>query len=338
MDIYIGDNPGDLYYFDGKYFYNSVTFEKYDHVDSDVHKILDATALWGLKSRPVYITTSDGWAILDSENNSFRIIASSSENVVNQGIIGVLVFMYPYNLNLPPFNENILEHLSHCYNNGLSLNELYSNEYLYTNIETPVQPKIVQSTKRDKNKTFVHILYEQELKDIVVHVFGYDIQVIPFKSLLQDIVDSERFYNRDFNELIINFLINRDKDLQNGDIVGFEPLLGYYNYGKYLYKDYSLIKLNYHISSLGVVPTLFQVITEYPIKYWSDYLYGNIVPFKFRVLKYKIEFDEFYFVKFEYNDIEYRIISNIDNVDLFKSKLNNDKYYKIIDDRTLKML
>lgn len=88
-----------------------------------------------------------------------------------------------------------------------------------------------------------------------------------------------------FNPLIRNKLVRylRSKvDIQVGDIIMISSMVGYKNRGFYIFNGNSIDDLSYDINDSGHIPEEFQVIINFPPKYWSQIIdYNELVPFNF---------------------------------------------------------
>lgn len=70
--------------------------------------------------------------------------------------------------------------------------------------------------------------------------------------------------------------------LKRGDIVHFEQFGDYRNDGKYIYDGTKLLPLDTDYDDYGQLPLEFKVPTEFPPRYWSEYIDHNVfVPVDF---------------------------------------------------------
>lgn len=81
-------------------------------------------------------------------------------------------------------------------------------------------------------------------------------------------------------ELIIakNYLQSINADLVKGDLIVFDCIAGYLNYGISIYDGNMIIPLSYEFHEKGHLPSCFEVITNnVPINYWNFYDDNNEV-------------------------------------------------------------
>lgn len=105
---------------------------------------------------------------------------------------------------------------------------------------------------------------------------------------------------------------------KRGDMVHIEGVIGYRNSGVFAFDGTTVIELDSDFNEYGTVPKQFQVITEFPIDYFSNVL-GNQVwfdqtPYAEEMINTLVTEDGITHCSFTVNEVEYKLV--FDNEDL----------------------
>jgi hypothetical protein len=116
---------------------------------------------------------------------------------------------------------------------------------------------------------------ESRLLEIPVDVFdprefGFDPQGILT-------VENENEMPRLMNSTLKFHQFLETHKIRRGDVVHLEAVPAYRNDGKYIYDGREVVPLDFSLDEYGAVPAAFQVINEFPIRYWQNTIEHNCI-------------------------------------------------------------
>lgn len=105
---------------------------------------------------------------------------------------------------------------------------------------------------------------------------------------------------------------------KRGDLVHIEGVIGYRNSGVFAFDGTTIIDLDSDYNEYGTVPKQFQVITEFPIDYFSntlgDHVWFDQTPYAEEMINTLTTDDGITHCSFTVNEVEYKLV--FDNEDL----------------------
>lgn len=140
---------------------------------------------------------------------------------------------------------------------------------------------------------------KSNLKSKSKYVYVSDEIMLEINKDYQKIIDSGdpnddeffmNFKNDDMELEKLKIKLSETQKLKRGDIIYIDGICsGYKNLGKLIFDGINIVGLEYNLDKYGCIPEGFNVISEFPIRYWEGLIYyNNFIPFDISVIEDQI--------------------------------------------------